>query len=127
MRLILISFLFVSLTVNCWGGELKHIISDGEFWYKGIFEERASCIEEEHLEIDLPEKEWNKIKGIDIDFKRVTHFSATLCIKCRLISVSCAGNDWFRYILVIKQKEPTYGEVLDNITRGLDAAGNVLE
>ena len=94
MKTLIIILLLVSFTYNGYGEmELKHVISDGEFWYSDIWK-RIDCIEGEHLEINLSKKDWYKIVGRNTGIK--VHFSAQFCVKCRLISVSCAGNDWYR-------------------------------
>lgn len=101
--LCLIVFTLV-ISSSCFAGELVHIIKDSESWYEGIFEERASCVEEEHLFIELSREDWWDIAGVDkstiSDHWKEIGFSAQFCIKCRLISVSCNGNDWYKYIIM---------------------------
>ena len=100
VKVALLTFLLLSLCVGGWAGKLEHVIKDMDFspdW------EKVECIEgEEHLFIELAEKDWNKILidcggNTELDFIRGAGWDGSFCIKCRLIPVSCAGNDWFRY------------------------------
>ena len=120
LDILILILLFCSIAK---AGELKHIIRDGEYWYEGIFEERASCVEEEHLWVNLSLEDWCKIGNYDYDkiYKRHLHFSAQICIKCRLISVNYNGNDWYRYELKIKESLllPDNYEVESPYVRGL--------
>ena len=95
MKKILLTLIVVCFCFIAQAGELEHIFRDAGGWDFSI-NDMGDCVEDEHLYINLPEEEWNKIRGVDINFRRKTHFSASLCIKCRLINISCCGNDSYR-------------------------------
>lgn len=97
MKTLLTLLILLCLTTSVFAGELKHVIKDSDHFTSYLFEERASCVEDEHLFIRLSEENWNTILGMDKKYKRGAGWSGTLCIKCRLIETACAGNDWFRY------------------------------
>lgn len=96
-KVIFILLLLLLFPTFSHGGELGHVIKDSDMLTGDKWEEATTCIEEEHLFIRLSEKNWNTILGYDKNYKRDVGFSARFCIKCRLIPVSCAGNDWYKY------------------------------
>ena len=88
-----------------WAGELEHIFRDAGGWDLSI-NDTGECFEEKHLFIKLSEGDWNVICGGDKDFRRdYASWYGEICIKCRRIDISCSGNDIFRYILIVKEKD----------------------
>ena len=94
MRVVLVLLLCVALCGCAWGENYRiRELPDGNYWIHvftdccvsdGGYAQYAHCIHgQNHLFIDLSQRDFNRILGADPDFKRATYFSASICIKCR--------------------------------------------
>ena len=81
------------------GNFLVHVISDNG-WGDEKYRQYLNCVDnQEHLFINITPENYKDIVGLPKDWKPITHWSGSMCIKCRLIHISCCGNDSVKYIL----------------------------